>query len=377
MKEIAFDYYRDRMFPGFDGKYCKICPHIACDGKDQAYMFYSMLYLGGSDVFHDTYVVKSTDGGMTFGEPRVIKTVEYTENGIRTIWGMSVLHYHRKSGKFLCFGLTSHYADDKHPVMTAGISHNEPYMAIFDPESETFSDLIPMPLPFATRTAVPHGQVIENEAGEMLLSFYFVTPDEVRSSVMTASCVFDGEKLRLVRAGTPLVSGDDHLRGYCEPSVTCLNGKYYMTIRTDEAGLWACSDDGYTFREPEIWRWDDGSVLENYNTMQRWVRFPEGLFFVYTRRGAHNDHVFRHRAPLFMARFDEDRGVLIRASEVILVPELGARIGNFFVTDVSESEVWVSVAEWMQCNATDKEQWRVCMQYGSDNAIWRTRVVRQ
>ena len=39
MKEIAFDYYRDRMFPGFDGKYCKICPHIACDGNDQAYLF--------------------------------------------------------------------------------------------------------------------------------------------------------------------------------------------------------------------------------------------------------------------------------------------------------------------------------------------------
>ena len=56
---------------------------------------------------------------------------------------------------------------------------------------------------------------------------------------------------------------------------------------------------------------------------------------------------------------------------------MGARLGNFGVTDVSESEAWVSVAEWMQCNATGPDQWKTCMQYGSDNAIWRTRVVKK
>lgn len=377
MKDIAFNYYRDRLFPGFDKRMCKVIPHIVFDGKSTAFMFYTMLSLGGSDVFHDVFVSKSEDGGATFGEPRVIPTVEYTENGIRTIWGFDSLHYHRASGRWLCFGRTTHYADEKHPVMTRGISHTEPYMTVFAPETMTFGELIPMPLPFETLGAVPHGQVIEDENGEMLLTLYYTTPECLRASALTVRYALDGETLRLVRAGQPMISGDDHLRGYCEPSLARLNGKYYLTLRTDEQGLMALSDDGYTFSEPQPWRWDDGSILENYNTQQRWVRFEDGLFLVYTRRGAHNDHVFRHRAPLFMARFDEDRLCLIRASEVILVPEMGARLGNFGVTDVSECEAWVSVAEWMQCDAGGPEQWRICAQYGSDNAIWRARVVHK
>lgn len=377
MKDISYSYYRDRMFPGFDKTMCKVIPHIVYDGRDTAFMFYTMLYLGGSDVFHDIFVAKSSDGGKTFGEGRVVPTIEYTENSVRTIWGFDSLHYHRHSGKWLCFGRTTHYADERHAVMTNGIAHTEPYMVIFDAERQTFGDLIPMPLPFDILSAVPHGQVIEYENGEMLLSYYYRTPNMQCAALLTVRYAFDGTSLRIVRVGEPLISGDDHLRGYAEPSVAMLSGKYYMTIRSDEQGLLALSDDGYTFTKPMPWTWDDGTVLENYNTQQRWVRLKDGLFLVYTRRGAHNDHVFRHRAPLFMARFDEDRSCLIRASEVILVPEMGARLGNFGVTDVSEREAWVSVAEWMQSDATGAEQWKVCMQYGSDNAIWRARVVQK
>ncbi len=42
---------------------------------------------------------------------------------------------------------------------------------------------------------------------------------------------------------------------------------------------------------------------------------PLGGFLVYTRRGADNDHVFRHRAPLFIAQVDPKRLDVIRASE--------------------------------------------------------------
>ena len=31
------------------------------------------------------------------------------------------------------------------------------------------------------------------------------------------------------------------------------------------------------------------------------------LWLVYTRRAGNNDHVFRHRAPLFVAEFDTDK----------------------------------------------------------------------
>ncbi len=373
MKDIKIDFYRDRFFPGFDKKYHKVAPSIILGKENTAYMFYGMNYLGGSDVHCGSCVANSIDGGKTFSEPKTTPLMEYTENGIRTIWGASVTFYHKKTGRFLCYGHTLHYADDKHPVSKNGVTVLEPYYAIFDEKTGTYGNLKPIPMPFETVSVSFHGQFIENEKGEILTSMYFAYPDAERYSVVTVSYDFDGESLKIVKCGEPLISGPEHYRGYCEPSVAFLNGKYYMTIRTDEQALLAVSDDGYTFSEPKPWVWNDGSMLENYNTMQRWVRFNDGLFLVYNRRGAHNDHIFRHRAPLFMARFNEDTLSLVRDSEIILVPEMGARLGNFNVTDVSENEAWVTVSEWMQ---NDPLGWEVCAKYGSDNTIWRTRVVK-
>ena len=39
------------------------------------------------------------------------------------------------------------------------------------------------------------------------------------------------------------------------------------------------------------WRFDDGSPLGSYNTQQHWVTVGGGLFLVYTRKGADNDHI--------------------------------------------------------------------------------------
>lgn len=64
----------------------------------------------------------------------------------------------------------------------------------------------------------------------------------------------------------------------------------------------------------------------------------DALFLVYTRRGAGNDHVFRNRAPLFIAQVDPERLVVMRATERLLVPEHAARLGNFGVTEISEDE---------------------------------------
>ena len=49
-----------------------------------------------------------------------------------------------------------------------------------------------------------------------------------------------------------------------------------------------------------------------------------------------------------MAQVDPKRLRVVRKTEQILVPERGARLGNFGVTDVSPDETWVTVAEWMQ-----------------------------
>ena len=49
-----------------------------------------------------------------------------------------------------------------------------------------------------------------------------------------------------------------------------------------------------------------------------------------------------------------------------LVPERGARLGNFGVTDVSARETWVTVSEVLTP--------RDCSKYGADNAVFVPRI---
>jgi hypothetical protein len=92
------------------------------------------------------------------------------------------------------------------------------------------------------------------------------------------------------------------------------------------------------------------------------------------RKGAGNDHVFRHRAPLFMARVDPVNLRVIRSTERVLVPERGARLGNFAVTEVNDRETWVTVAEWMQTWGPN-----VIIppdnKYGADNSVYVARIL--
>ena len=57
---------------------------------------------------------------------------------------------------------------------------------------------------------------------------------------------------------------------------------------------------------------------------------------------------------------------MVRETEVALVPNRGARLGNFGVTAVSPNETWVTVAEWMQPVG--------CEKYGCDGSVWVARI---
>jgi hypothetical protein len=139
----------------------------------------------------------------------------------------------------------------------------------------------------------------------------------------------------------------DVARGLYEPSLITFCGRYYLTLRNDERGYVSVSDDGLHFAEPKPWTFDDGAELGSYNTQQHWLSHRDGLFLVYTRRGANNDHIVRHRAPLFMARVDPEKLQIIRASEKVVVPERGAELGNFGCARINEHESWVTVCEGM------------------------------
>jgi hypothetical protein len=151
-----------------------------------------------------------------------------------------------------------------------------------------------------------------------------------------------------------------------EPSLTRFGGRYYLTLRNDRAGYVTASDDGLHWRPIREWTFDDGKPLGSYNTQQHWLAHSDGLFLVYTRRGANNDHVMRHRAPLFIGRVDVDRQCVLRGTERVLVPERGAELGNFGAAAVSAGESWVTVSE----GVTDSARKR-----GADGSTYIARVL--
>ncbi|MFO7976060.1 MAG: lysophospholipase, partial [Candidatus Hydrogenedentota bacterium] len=190
---------------------------------------------------------------------------------------------------------------------------------------------------------------------------------EKLSKSTVARCAFDGETLSYVEHGDELAI--DVPRGFNEPSIAKYKDRYFLTLRNDEKGYVTVGDDGLHYAEPIPWTFDDGSELGSYNTQQHWLVHEDGLFLTYTRRGAGNDHIMRHRAPLFIAQVDPERLCVIRATEKVLIPERGATLGNFGAAPISPRESWVTVGEGVWNDDARKR--------GANGAVFVARVLWQ
>ena len=186
-------------------------------------------------------------------------------------------------------------------------------------------------------------------------------------------CRFDGETLKVIALGKELTLAEP--RGFCEPQLTQYNGTFYLTLRNDVRAYVATSPDGLHFNQPIPWTFDDGKELGSHDTQQHWVTHSDGLFLVYTRRGADNDQVIRHRAPLFMAQVDPIRRCVIRATERILLPNKGAQFGNFGVVNASPQETWVVDAEGMRGDAENSRDVELTRSRGANNRVYLCRLI--
>jgi hypothetical protein len=202
-------------------------------------------------------------------------------------------------------------------------------------------------------------------AGTVLVPVYFGKSAGVPAAVTVVRCQFDGEKLTYQEHGTELEL--DVVRGLCEPSLARFRGRYYLTIRNDVKGYVTASDDGLHFAPIKPWTFDDGAELGSYNTQQHWLAHRDELFLAYTRRGANNDHIFRHRAPLFLAQVDPERLCVLRDTEQVLIPERGAQMGNFGAAPIDERESWVTVAEYISKGQPHPR--------GADGSVFVARVI--
>jgi hypothetical protein len=187
-------------------------------------------------------------------------------------------------------------------------------------------------------------QPVVMSSGDLLLPIRYQRNREKRIyTSIVAQCRFDGERLSYLRHGSEhsLAYG----RGLYEPSLTEYQGRFFLTLRADHSAFVTSGSNGTQFEPVREWRFDDGTVLGSYNTQQHWVTVGDGLFLVYTRKGANNDHIFRHRAPLFIAQVDPERLVVIRKTERVLLEENEACLGNSGICRVSDQESWVTCGE--------------------------------
>lgn len=363
MTDLVVNIERKRLFPGYDGITCKDVPNLWAN-EQGVFLSWGITNLKESDVMRGGEMSVSRDNGNTFSTPEPTNEIRYREGNVEYSYFGCVDGLSKKYGLPFSMGVIKAMTDGK---LAPSILH-ECYYVFRDVKTGKYVGKPKLlPFPIDSPSIAPHGQPIEFENGDFLFTFYFA--DKIlqkKLSIIAIRYSFNGEEFKIKEVGAP-ISNPSLARGLCEPSVVNFNGKYYMTIRTDEKAMFATSVDGLNYTTPIDFVWDNGEQIGSENTHQRWIRHESSLYLVYTRKGANNDHVFRHRAPLFLAEFDTNSNCLIKDTEIILVPELGAGLaGMIAVWEISKNESYVAVAEVMQ--------YENCEKYGSDNSIWLVKV---
>lgn len=304
-------------------------------------------HLKTSDHYSGLNVLSSIDLGRTWSGPRPVAELGWTHEpgGVDVAVADVTPMFHPRSGKVLAVGAQVRYSPKGEQLEDRPRSNQTAY-AVFDPKAGRWTPWRRIEMPADESFNFAHSacaQFVVEPDGSVLLPFYIAKSADVPYRVTVARCAFDGDALTYREHGDVL--GLDVARGFYEPSLIRLGDRYFLTIRNDLKGYVTASVDGLHFRPAKPWTFDDGEELGSYNTQQHWLRHAQGLFLVYTRRGAGNDHIPRHRAPLFIAQVDPERLRVIRATERVLVPERGAELGNFGASSITDRESWVTVAE--------------------------------
>ena len=358
---------------GFDGKTCWVNPWVGVysDGRTGV-LTAQRLDLSGSDVFFGACQARTDDRGESWTSFEAIPSMQRTPVacGLESCVNDLKPQWHAATGVMLGVGIRVYYRQNATAPdhVSPGGRWPETVCSVWDSGQKKWSaprDLVFRGIARPHRTVAGSVQRLDEANGDILLPLSCCGRGEKVRATAVARCVFQDGQLQVVEMGNPMSVPID--RGLLEPSIARVGGRYLLTMRNDQAAYVSAGDDGLHFCAPRMWRFDDGERLGSYNTQQHWVTHGDVPFLVYTRRGLDNDHVFRHRAPLMIAQVDPDALVVLRETEQALVPNRGARLGNFSVCNVSRRETWVLVAEWMQPAG--------CEQYGSDNTIWIARIM--
>jgi len=327
-------------------------------------------HLKVSDYYSGESVMLTADRGKTWSEPDPLAVLDWRrdENGVVIAVADVTPGWHAPTGKMLAFGAEVRYSEKGEQLGDQPRSHQTAY-AVYDPKTGEWVGWKRLEMPadpifeFARNAC---SQWLVEPDGTLLLAMY-VSPETEPSNHLTTVVrfSFDGKEMKYLEHGNLLEL--KVARGLYEPSLAKFQGKYYLTLRNDVKGYVTTSEDGLQYEAIKLWTFDDGAELGSYNTQQHWLTHSEGLFLTYTRRGANNDHIMRHRAPLFIAQVDPQKLVVLRDTEQVLVPERGATLGNFGASAIDSSESWVTVSEGVFSDEARKR--------GAKGAVFVSRVV--
>lgn len=360
----------------FDGKFCYTHARAAKTANGDWVLTNQPLLLTGVDVFYGIEIRHSKDG-INWTPPTKSRTLvrRRRPDGFEEAMCDATPFLHRATGKLILTGHIAIYNSEN--KVAEGLRRSMVY-AVYDEETGDFTDYRELPIEGDVFYSAGAGstQILELPDGDLLIPIYFsdraAASDPWHSCSLAAvmRCGFDGSTLTLKEIGNALSTPVP--RGLGEPSIAYRDGTYLLSLRNDETGFVAKSEDGLHYSDPTPLVFDNGENVGNYNTQAHWITQNGKLYLVYTRKGAGNDHVFRHRAPLFIAEFDTERLCLIRDTERVAVPERGARLGNFSCFIENEQSAYVIAAEWMQ--SIKGKDWRYCMEFGSDNSIFLSHI---
>jgi hypothetical protein len=325
------------------------------------------LNLKRSDVFYPVASRVSMDLGATWtpivehgdtlGRHRIDATCEEAICDFTPKW-------HAQSGRLLGTGHTVFYQDD----VLMPVRPRDTVWSVYEPATRRWTAWAKLAMPGEPKFSASGAgstQRVDLPNGDILLPVYSKEIGGKVHFTTVVRCRFDGKNLSYVEHGSEHTVDID--RGLYEPSLAKFGDRFFLTMRNDRAAYVARGSDGLHFDAARKWTFDDGADLGSYNTQAHWVTHEDGLFLVYTRRGANNDNVIRHRAPLFMAQIDPDRLVVVRATEREVVPNKGAQLGNFAIVDVNERETWITTSEGMSPGNP--------AQYGSNGRVYAARII--
>lgn len=330
---------------GYDGHQTWFQPRVTKTGKKNEFsLLLQPWFTEISDYFGTYHEMRSTDGGSSWSNP--ISLVDSLGDCFKgdTLLRLADVNaqFHERTKTILAIGGVAEYVNGHQPGMVDKIGY---FSCSSDDRKYSSYRLLEIPSGLDVSNAgYGCSQWVELPDGDILLPIQMWNKSKGQFICTIARCSFDGHKL-CYKSNSNLLAMDRG-RGLYELSLIEYMEHFYLTLRNDVNGMVSASKDGKYFSEPKEWKFDTDSLVNIENTQSHWVKSPWGLHLVYTSsHRKESENVFRGRAPLFIAQFDENKMCLLKNTERILVPNDGAQLGNFGALDIDESNSWVITSE--------------------------------